>query len=184
MTTFRHILSATLTALTLFLSISAGAQINQTLLGVHLGSTTQEEIQSLYPEGVFQELNTGREDAEKLYCLTLVRTTFAGITWDTISFYMKEGLVHSAHLSKESYSSNYLITLWSDLTTALKKKYGQFEKESLNPRLHYFSDNRVSIILTAESYKCKLDYLDNNSLYDYYVRIGALKGETIHADDL
>ena len=169
-------------SISLFWSESLMAQINSTIMGVRIGYTTKNEMPTLLPEGHFQK---HRYDSFELEAFDLKNATFAGIEWEEVSFIIRDGKV-----TEVSFKNNYIdktarANLFRDVYNALRKKYPNYEKESLKSDYKYFTDYKMDISLSLRNISCSLSYSTYSKYgYDLMVRGGFLKRDGIKSSDL
>lgn len=160
------------------------AQINRTILGVKIGSTTRNEMPNLFPEGHFQkhklEAISGSYET-----FEVENATFAGVQWRTASFSFRDGKVEGVTFKDNYYDEKAKENLYRDVYISLRKKYPYYEKESLKSGFKYFTDNKMTIKLSLENRSCSLSYSTYSKYgYDLFVKIGYLKGDGITTSDL
>ena len=143
---------------------SSYAQLQNSLLGCKLGTTTRAEIKAMYPNAVGNwagdidvayypgsELNYSITNGEP--ALNLRGIKFAGIEWDGVNFSFYLG-----KLCEVNFSSNEGIDIssWRELCSALSNKYGKYRIVKSDggpndlPHL-IFSDGNTRIITSYNS---------------------------------
>ncbi len=129
----------TIISIALFVCTTSFAQIQKSVLGVSLGSTTRTKVQEMFPNGrgnwagdidiacyPGSELDGAIVRGEP--ALNIHNPKFAGIEWDYANFSFYNGVLCEVDFSSEDRRDGTTETLWKELCRALSNKYGSYRK--------------------------------------------------------
>jgi len=172
---YKFLATLLLVLCTILVSQSLKAQINRNILGVKLGTTTREGFESIYP-GV---------DQSSYGSYSLNNIEFAGVTWDTVMFGVKDNVINSITLVY--FSANY-DALFKALSAAFTSKYKAYEKQLLHPEVKFYFDKITYIFMHTIEGFCYVTYViedyEGKTMYQELVEAGIVGRKGINVNEL